>query len=319
MMAKKKIDQIVALLQDVTMAFNEHDTSFAIGLDMAANEDNWGICLLLITPDLRQAKLVLLLPQAYLNKNGRRSATRICRPSFQILQSILQSVFDSEISGSMGIDVPFGWPVEHGEFVGQWSATEGWQAGDPIPERQNFEKRLCDVKLNQYESAITPFAVGADTIAQAAYKWAACRHDLAALAGEIHLGLTAANNNGLTTFESYPGAFVQLAYPEFGNYKSQPEVRRELLEQLRQDYPIQLDRRTEVWLEWAIEQRGRSPDAFDALLCAITAWAHRRWMRDQDGHPLTTPARVFTAVDEQLPTELQEQRIHQEGWILIPG
>ena len=127
--------------------------------------------------------------------------------------------------------------------------------------------------------------------------------------------MTPPTNSGLTTFESYPGAFVKLAYPKYGDYKSKPKVRQKLLSCLKQDYSIVCNDLATDWLEWAITQKGKSPDAFDALLCAITAWGHLRWKHDQKAQPFTTP----TTILGQPPSESQKEQIRQEGWILTPA
>lgn len=314
-MSNEQDKQSDDLLEELTVVLNGHSGFVAVGLDMAASEGNWGICLLAINPDLTAGTLSFLLPQAKINKDNSVSPTLYCRPSFQILKSTLQSVANSGLSGSMGVDVPFGWPVEHSRFVDKWSAAKGWQARGGIPDRAHFEMRLCDLKLNEFESSIDPFAVGADTIAQAAYKWASCRHELSGLVGQVDLGLTPTTESGLTTFESYPGAFVKLAYPEFSDYKSKPSVRHNLLSCLKQDYSFACDDKAADWLEWAINQKGKSPDAFDSLLCAITAWGHLRWKRDRKASPFTAPTKILG----QPPSELQKEQIRQEGWILIPA
>ena len=309
--------QAEELLTELKKFIKSHKGHIAIGVDMAASEKKWGICVLAVSSDLETADLRLLLPQAKRNKDNSPSPTLHCHPSFVILKTILQLVADSGQSGSMGVDVPFGWPAEHSRFVEGWSALHAWTKEGRLPDRSSFEKRLTDVKLNQYESSIAPFAVGADTIAQAAYKWANCRCGLSTLTGTIDFGLghsPTSTTSGITSFESYPGAFVNLRYPEHGNYKSKPDVRSKLLISLKREYAVQSGDRENGWLDWAIQQKG-SPDAFDAFLCAITAWGHLRWRSNPDAHPMTTPdALLGTPV-----SDVDKERIQREGWILVPS
>ena len=335
-MSNQQNTQSDDLLEELSLLLNDHKGFVAVGLDMAASEHNWGVCVLAVSRDLNTAELTLLLPQARRNKDGSLSPTLICRPSLNILRAVIQSVADNGLKASLGVDVPFGWPVEHSRFVNGWSALDGWQRpGEQLPTRSDFEKRLTDVELNNHDPLIQPFAVGADTIAQAAYKWANCR---STLGGSIDFGLddgSASKGVGLASFESYPAAFVNLVYPQHASYKSNPDERRKLLASLRVDYPFACvecehtcaechdeqdecnhtcDECENVWLEWAINQKG-SPDAYDALLCAITAWGHLRWQADNDRHPMTTPGFLLGTPVPQATKE----RIHREGWILVPS
>lgn len=306
--------QTIELLTELDQFIKRHEGHIAIGVDMAASEDNWGIGVLAVSENLETADLRFLLPQAKRNKNSSLSPTLYCRPSFSILKAILQFVAESGLTGSMGIDVPFGWPAEHSRFVDGWSALNAWTEEEPLPDRSSFEMRLTDVEINKYESSIAPFAVGADTIAQAAYKWADCRCALSTLTGTIDFGLGDLPTSTMTSFESYPGAFVNLRYPEHSNYKSKPEERSKLLASLKRDYAVQSEERKNGWLHWATQQKG-SPDAFDAFLCAITAWDHLRWRSNPDAHPMTTPdALLGTPV-----SDVDKERIQREGWILVPS
>ena len=161
-------EQANSLVTDLKALMGNHKGFVAVGIDVAALEDNWGICVLLIEDDLIQASLSLLLPQAKSKKDGTPHATNYCRPSFAILKMILEAISENELPGSMGVDVPFGWPVEHKRFVNNWSAAEGWQAAEGIPERSGFEKRWCDIALNEYERTIAPFVPSAHASAAAA-------------------------------------------------------------------------------------------------------------------------------------------------------
>ena len=310
-------DQVKRLLADVTQKAQSRGCSLAIGVDMAANEDQWGICVLAVSRELDCADLTLLLPQAKQNKNNSLSPTLICRPSLDILRTVLESVANSKIKASMGVDVPFGWPDQHSRFVNAWSARDAWQNEEPLPSRSDFEKRLTDIELNKFDPSISPFAVGGDKIAQAAYKWARCRCDLSTIGGGVDFGLDEGNASkvpGLISFESYPGAFVNLIYPQHSSYKSKPDVRRKLLATLQADYRFSCVNEKRSCLDWAIEQKG-SPDAFDALLCAITAWGHLRWQSGNNQHPMTTPGLLLgTPV-----AEATKARIRREGWILVPS
>ena len=100
----------------------------AIGLDMAAQEDNWGLCVLVLDEELQRARLCTLVPQAKLNANHSRSPTLLFRPSLKLVATLLAGVRDkSDRFGSLAVDTPFGWSCPQNRFLTGWSAVEGWQ------------------------------------------------------------------------------------------------------------------------------------------------------------------------------------------------
>ena len=283
----------------------------AIGVDAAANEDNWGVCILILSADLQSAQMPILLPQQRINATGQVSPTLLCRPTKQVLLRLLEHITSLNLPASIGVDVPFGWPDAHREFVEHWTATGGWLNSKPIPDRTDFETRLCDIELRKRYPFIRPLAVGADTIAQAAFCWSQVRQELGQFPIEVDVGLSQAQQP-LALFETYPGAFVKLSVSDFGNYKRKPEVRRELLRALRTQYDLALDVNQTDWLDWSCEQRG-SPDAFDSFLCALTAWDHLRHRRFPGSVSLTTPSTIL----HRPVTTTEAERINREGWILV--
>jgi hypothetical protein len=307
-MSTSQTEDLLCRLEE---ALQTHSCPCALGLDMAADEDNWGLCILLVAPDLSSARLPLLLPQAKINAGGTCSRTYLCRPTLKVVEQALHLLHQRKVLASLAVDIPFGWPVEHRRFVEHWSATEGWKVPTPLPGRAGFERRLCDRQLQARYAGVRPLAVGADQIAQAAFRWAEVRRQLCPLVGMIDVGLDD-RPVGFCTFETYPAAFVRLFSADGEKYKSVPEIRRRLLGDLRKRYPLQTDRAQDGWLEWACQQSG-SPDAFDALLCALTAWDHLRCRTGQDGTQLTTPGVVLG----RPATPEEAVLIREEGWILV--
>lgn len=283
----------------------------ALGFDAAASEDNWGLCILVLSPDLQSAQMPLLLPQPKINAGGNISPTLLCRPSKEVLLGLLRHLNDMGVPASIGVDIPFGWPDCHREFVDHWTAQTGWSGGGPVPARADFERRWCDLELHKKYPFIQPLSVGADTIAQAAFCWSKVRQELNHIPIGVDVGLEPVQAK-LSLFETYPGAFVKLAAVDFGNYKGRPTVRRNLLSTLRNQYNLVLEIHQSEWLEWACEQRG-SPDAFDAFLCALCAWDHLRHRFKPGSIPLTTPASLLN----RMVTQAESERIRREGWILV--
>ena len=181
----KIIDEIV---QDIA-----EDSIFAVGLDMAASEENWGLCVLEVSHGLETAKLRLLLPRPKVNQNGQPSPTLLCKPNVAQLARLLTFVRAEEKSGALAVDVPFGWPTDQSFFLNHWNASHGWPGEElRLIERDNFERRFCDRSFrdNQNHPNITPLSVGADKIAAAAFRWAELRKAiLCELIGSIDVGL----------------------------------------------------------------------------------------------------------------------------------
>ncbi|WP_437316242.1 DUF429 domain-containing protein [Sorangium sp. So ce385] len=284
----------------------------AVGLDFAASEENWGLCVLVLQEALDDARIALLLPTAGRKKDGTPSANNIQRPSLALLGLVLERLEQHRCAASVAVDIPFGWPVESTSFQAAWRATEGWTSSTALPKRDCFERRLTD-RLILERVGLRPLSVSADAIGQAAFVWAHVRQQLGQRLGAVDVGLGARTLEGIQTFETYPAAFVAARAADLDDYKSKPAVRRKLLDRLLGAHNVSNRERWEATLAWAIDQKG-SPDACDALLCALLAWAHLRW---RAGHPdarLTRPE-VWLGPER---AHAEAERIAREGWILIP-
>ncbi|MCC9608086.1 DUF429 domain-containing protein [Blastopirellula sp. JC732] len=303
--------QLDSMLQALRNQLKEQSVQVAIGLDFAAQESNWGLCVLVITEGLTVGELCLLLPQPRVTAKGKKSKTLLCRPSQQAFVEILGIVREANCVASVAVDVPFGWPTNQAEFLQNWSAESCVEEMTAIPDGKRFAFRFCDRQLCERFESIQPLAVGADRIALAARSWAETRLGLKSIPHSIDFGLELCKDR-LALFECYPGAFVKRVAAKLGNYKKIPAIRRQLLEELLGKYQIPLREEQQEWLEWAIEQKG-SPDAFDAFLCALSAWDHLKYRRNPDDVCLTTPRFM-------LDRDLREEEIDQvrrEGWILV--
>lgn len=305
------LPQLETLLVNTTKEIVTRGGSVAVGFDAAASEDNWGLCVLTLSSDLQTGFMPLLLPQARINADGHVSSSLLCRPCKEALSDLIGCLTTAACPVSIAVDVPFGWPDGHSDFISHWTAQTGWSGKNNIPPRQDFERRWCDIELRSRYPFLQPFSVGADTIAQAAFCWAVVRQELAQYPLAVDFGLEPVDQD-VVLFETYPGAFVKLAASDFGNYKSKPAVRRNLLASLKGQYELTLSQLQWDWLEWACEQRG-SPDAFDAFLCALSAWDHLKNRAAPGSIPLTTPSSLLQRQTESC----EEDRIRREGWILV--
>jgi hypothetical protein len=302
--------QLDGLLAEIQHALKNHRGPVALGLDMAANPDNWGFAALLVDMEYQRAHISLLLPHAKINKDRSLSPTLLCRPHSDLIRNVLQLVRQSGNAAALAVDVPFGWPIEHHHFTSAWSASAGWGSPESLPSRQSFERRWSDLALTAKYPNIQPLSVGADTLAQAAFMWAHFRSQLGNEVEPVDVGEDGFAQR-FATFETYPAAFVKLVAGDFGDYKSKPDVRKLLRDALRRQYVIQADQCVDSWIEWACKQKG-SPNAFDALLSALTAWDYLKWRGGVQGVHVTSPEALLARV----PTE-REKVIRTEGWILV--
>lgn len=199
----------------------------------------------------------------------------------------------------------------------------------PLPGREEFERRLVDRRLHDAHPEINPLAVGSDKIACAAFKWAQFRMELNNLLGHVVFGFPEEKEGyptgkqpTLATFETYPGAFVNINLPEIKHYKGgvareqqrSTIDRRRIWEQLKREYKLSNEghERVTEWIEYS--QKTVRSDAFDALLCACAAWDYLRWRSNHDDVTLTTPDNGNLLGAEWRDHQDQVQR---EGWILV--
>jgi hypothetical protein len=316
--ADPKNDQTNRLLKTLTTSTDPSHHYLAIGLDIAAAEDNWGLTVLQVDKQTQVANVRIMLPQAAERKGGVAHKSKFCRPSLQLLGEILKWAREEKILCSLAVDVPFGWPNEHLQFIQNWSASSGWKIAQSLPQRSSFQFRLCDIEFEKYfkPQKVTPLSVSADTLAQAAFQWALARNNLEEQIGTIDFGLIEKiSEEGTVCFETYPGAFVRVCYPNHYSYKSasKRDVRVDLLSSLDKDYPVEMSDSLNQWRNWACNQAG-SPDAIDSYLCAICAWEHLRIRYASAKTILSTPVKILG----RSPTEEEKSKIEREGWILIP-
>ena len=312
-------NSVSRVLEDIN---KQHFEYYAVGLDMAAAEENWGLSIIGIQKDFTQGKLLLLLPHREEIPGFRAHCPM--KASQDYLKSLLEGLISKPIV--IAVDVPLGWPRNHGSFTSTWSAKNGTQEQFEFPSREDFEFRLTDIKLRDLMRNIDPsasmFSVGADKIASAAFKWAEFRNLYPNLNIISDVGLSEALlPNGISLFETYPAAYVRLNYNNFIQYKSGVEsanIRRGLLDQLQKDYGVCIDDS----LKNHVHQACSSPrsDAFDGFLSAMSAWDYLRWkISEHHSHFMTAPERLLNRNIDTKNNEHADliQQIESEGWILV--
>ncbi|OWK45524.1 DUF429 domain-containing protein [Fimbriiglobus ruber] len=300
----------------------------AVGIDMAAQEDNWGVSVITIDEGLSRGSLRLLLPHRF-DLDGYKKKHPV-KPSGAFIAQLVSGLIEHRIPAAVAVDVPFGWPQEHSSFLEAWSAVPVQGVAISPPSRSCFEYRLCDRAmmrlLKQEGRAAAVLAVGADKIASAAFQWAIQRVGLPGF-GQVDVGHDPPVGGEVVYFETYPSALVRLNYPSFAGYKTlketkeggkaahdQPaerQARHDLLDAIRGEYCIDTTHCVSA-LEAACATS--ASDAFDGFLSAITAWDYLKWRTRQAG-----------TVRMSSPTELlgprtaaaEKARIEKEGWFLV--
>jgi hypothetical protein len=297
----------------------EQCAAAAIGLDMAAQQESWGLSLITIDKSYTKGNLHLIHPH-HTAIEGSADHFAVA-PSISYLRDMLSGLRSRNIITALAVDVPLGWPTWHGKFTNEWSATAA--TTETILGRDSFERRTTDLKLKG-ELKSNLLAVGADKIASAAYAWAIHRVQLADLIDGCDVGFGIKDAPLVTLFETYPAGYVRLNYRDSVKYKSGEKrskkrpsprstasLRYALLDQIQKDYALCISRcESQIHQACSVSES----DAFDGFLSALTAWDYLRWQKyGNESHATTIPKSLL----EHEPTDDEIERIQTEGWILI--
>jgi hypothetical protein len=309
-----------------------HDFA-AVGIDMAADDSNWGLSIITTKGDMRCGTLWLLLPHNY--KIKEVSNKRTIKPSGNFLSRLCSGLKKYKFTTAVAVDVPFGWPRKHQSFLETWSAVT-FPQNQAMPSQNDFKYRLCDQILmdcfDEEGCSTSVLAVGADKIACAAFTWANLRHAVLRDVGLVDVGYSAQpEHGGITFIETYPSAFVRLNHPDCTEYKtgkadpkennrtiaktakaaSRKEARCRLMKRL-----VTNDRLSHKGTEECANAAcsASASDAFDGFLCAIAAWDYLKWKWDKiPGLRMSSPL-VLLGRER---AEQERERVNKEGWILV--
>ncbi|MGJ9426144.1 DUF429 domain-containing protein [Nesterenkonia halotolerans] len=210
------------------------------------------------------------------------------------LEQLSLDVDDAEITevaagvARLGIDCAFGWPDEFVGFVTAHADLAQPQTPDGgMAWRRTLAYRQTDRQVRE-RSGRWPLSVSTDRIGLTAMR---CAGLLGRLAGS-GLVVDRSGRDGAVV-EVYPGATLRVWKWEMRGYRSDPEVRRSLVQRMRREAPwFELGARAELMVE--------STDAFDAVVAALAARA------------------AATGRYDPPPAEHQE-RAEREGWIILPS
>ena len=186
----------------------------------------------------------------------------------------------------IGIDAPFGWPVEFVQAIRGYASAMEWP--DHLGARELKYRRTDRVVIER--ARIYPLAVAADRIAVTAMRVARLFKQVAAGGEDI-------DRSGAGRFvEVYPAAALTIWKLPANGYKG--PANRDVLAKLVGEFAD----KTKTWLTLTEEDQSRcreSDDVFDALVAAVVARA--------------------AAIDccEPIPSDDRDLAA-EEGWIALP-
>lgn len=230
-----------------------------LGIDLASQPENTAACLL-----SWQDKLVTVETLAMGCTDAR-------------LDELMQS------ADAIGVDAPFGWPVDFSRAVADWTHTE-WNE----ELRDNLTLRETD-KWVARRFGKTPLRVAADRIAMPAMRTMALlrRHGVTDRSGPCEGRF----------FEVYPAASLAAwGITDIGSYKSTSAAKREAAKVVRRKF---LGCMRERFSLIAGDELAATDHALDALVAALTAHAAKIGGTFQPDAHLSEIA-------------------HCEGWIHVP-
>ncbi|MGJ9371642.1 DUF429 domain-containing protein [Nesterenkonia sp. CF4.4] len=209
------------------------------------------------------------------------------------LEQLTLNVDDVQITDAaaavakIGIDCAFGWPDEFVAFVADHSDLARPHAPDGRMEwRRTLAYRETDRRVRE-KIGRWPLSVSTDRIGLTAMRCAGLLGRLTASG----LLVDRSGRDGVVV-EVYPGATLRLWEWEVRGYRSDPEVRRALVEQMSHEAP---------WLDLGdhAQLMVASTDAFDAVVAALAA-------------------RVAAVGRYDPPAPEHQARAEREGWIVLP-
>lgn len=210
------------------------------------------------------------------------------------LQGLFLGVDDAEIvkltkgANKIGIDCAFGWPVEFLEFLTQhMNPNKKPKSLDgSIQWRRTLAYRETDREVRQITGR-WPLSVSTDRLGLTAMRNAGL------LAGFQEAGVNVDRSGEGTVCEVYPGATLRLWGFDTAGYRTEPDKRAKLLEQLKSQAR---------WLDLSEfeDQMLSSTDCFDAVIAALAA-------------------RTVALGAYSKPSKGQLEKAKVEGWICLPS
>lgn len=195
-------------------------------------------------------------------------------------------IADTENAEKIGIDCAFGWPIQFADFMAKHQNLE---SKDLIDGGMDYRRELSFRETDREIRRLTgrwPLSVSTDRLGLTAIRCAGLLSKYQAKGIEIDRA------GSKLLVEVYPGATLRNWKLDTTGYRTSPEARASLLEQLEQQAP---------WLEiYSFRtQMIESADCFDAVIAALVA-------------------RAVYQGNYKKPTSEQFESARVEGWICLP-
>jgi len=187
----------------------------------------------------------------------------------------------------VGIDCAFGWPIKFSQFITKHQDLTNQELIDGgMDYRRELSFRETDREIKRLTGR-WPLSVSTDRLGLTAIRCAGLLSKYQAKGKEID------RSGAKLLVEVYPGATLRNWKLDTTGYRTNPEARAKLLEQLELQAP---------WLELATfrDQMIESADCFDAVIAALAA-------------------RAVHQDDYNKPTKEQLEMARVEGWICLPN
>lgn len=231
-----------------------------VGIDLAAQSTKTALCQLEWTPD----------------------RARIAKLSVGVDDDVILDACSE--ADRVGVDVPFGWPIE---FLDTVIAHSQFEATSELPEWSQLRWRATD-RFVHAETGIRPLSVSTDKIAATALRWAGLERKFRTRSSAV------IDRSGAGKFvEVYPAAALLgwgMPHLKYKRAKGR-RVLADLVSALHSGAPY-------LNIGQHRDRLMQDDDAFDALICSLVARATHLGMT-------------------KLPGELSDQAAI-EGWIHLP-
>jgi predicted nuclease with RNAse H fold len=223
-----------------------------------------------------------------------RSAT-VDRPAIGLDDEALVSCLSE--ADWIGIDAPFGWPMEMAPAVHSYTTEGSWPSVAKLDFRFRYTDRFVhDFVLEQTEKKIWPLSPSSDRIALCVWRLAELRERAFARSG-IRFDLTGKDR----VVEVYPAAALLLWGLERRGYKGGNGTKRVAAVGAREELLLSLEAKA-PWLAWAPGAREACVEVEDALDAFFSALV----------------ARAAACGVTALPSKGDVSRACREGWIHLP-
>tara|TARA_B100000965_G_C19581202_1_gene753622 strand:+ start:974 stop:1801 length:828 start_codon:yes stop_codon:yes gene_type:complete len=175
---------------------------------------------------------------------------------------------DSAAASVIAVDIPFGWPSSFRSFVSKWQPGDV-HCSESVPSSDTFRYRATDLRIRR-ELGKHPLSVSADRIALGTRKWLELVQGNPHWLRRIDTGDKVPDGPGAPLIEVYPAASILAFGDSIEGYKSDPEVREDLVRRLVGRFKVSFGECSREEGVRRIASEGRDSDKTDAFVAALS-------------------------------------------------